>query len=128
MAEIRPMVGAAIPASLILGRKLDSIPFSGYHILIIAVLALVGFIEGYDLVMTGTLVLLAKAPLHLTDTDIRILVAFPTFMLPLGGFFFSEMSAPLSRKVIVLIGVFWTPFLTLLIPLVQKAEQLIILR
>ena len=128
MAEIRPMVGAAIPASLILGRKLDSIPFSGYHILIIAVLALVGFIEGYDLVMTGTLVLLAKAPLHLTDTDIRILVAFPTFMLTLGGFFFSAISDHLSRKVIVLIGVFLTTFLTLLIPLVQNAEQLIILR
>jgi hypothetical protein len=49
-------------------RKLDSIPFSGYHILIITVLALVGFIEGYDLVMTGSLLMLAKAPLHLTDT------------------------------------------------------------
>ena len=35
--------------------QLDSIPFSGYHILIIAVLALVGFIEGYDLVITGSL-------------------------------------------------------------------------
>ena len=54
-----------------LGRKLDSIPFSGYHILIIVVLALVGFIEGYDLVMTGSLLVLAKAPLHLTNTDIR---------------------------------------------------------
>ena len=69
MAEIRPMVGAAIPAGLILGRKLDSIPFSGYHILIIAVLALVGFIEGYDLVMTGSLVVLAKEPLHLTSSE-----------------------------------------------------------
>jgi MFS family permease len=34
----------------------------------------------------------------------------------------------LSRKTIVLIGVFLTTFLTLLIPLVQTAEQLIILR
>jgi len=34
----------------------------------------------------------------------------------------------LSRKSIVLIGVFLTTFLTLLIPLVQTAEQLIILR
>ena len=65
-----------------LGRKLDSIPFSGYHILIIAVLALVGFIEGYDLVMTGSLLVLAKAPLHLSDS----------FMLCLGGFFFSAVS------------------------------------
>jgi hypothetical protein len=31
-------------ASHMLGRKLDSIPFSRYQILIIAVLALVGFI------------------------------------------------------------------------------------
>ena len=47
------------------------IPFSGYHVLIIGVLALVGFIEGYDLVMTGSLLVLAKTPLHLTDTEIR---------------------------------------------------------
>ena len=80
MAEVRPMLRSE-SASQVLGRKLDSIPFSGYHILIIAVLALVGFIEGYDLVMTGSLVVLAKGPLHLTGTDIRILVSFPTFML-----------------------------------------------
>ena len=115
-------------ASRVLGNKLDSIPFSGYHVLIIAVLALVGFIEGYDLVMTGSLLVLAKAPLHLTNSDIRILVAGPTFMLCLGGFFFSAVSDHLSRKSIVLIGVFLTTLLTLLIPLVQNAEQLIILR
>jgi MFS family permease len=116
------------PASRVLGRKLDSIPFSGYHVLIIVVLALVGFIEGYDLVMTGSLLVLAKGPLHLTGTDIRILVSGPTFMLCLGGFFFSAVSDHLSRKIIVLIGVFLTTFLTLLIPLVQTADQLIILR
>jgi MFS family permease len=128
MAEVRPVVGSVISASHVLGRKLDSIPFSGYHILIIAVLALVGFIEGYDLVMTGSLLVLAKAPLQLTDTDIRWLVAGPTFMLCLGGFTFSALSDHLSRKSIVLIGVIATTFLTLLIPLVQNAEQLIILR
>src|SRR5215469_11213892 len=128
MAEIRPRSGSAAPANFVLGRKLDSIPFSGYHILIIAVLALVGFIEGYDLVMTGSLLVLAKAPLHLTDTDIRWLAVGPTFMLCLGGFFFSAVSDHLSRKSIVLIGVIATTFLTLLIPLVQTAEQLIILR
>ncbi|HJU16676.1 MAG TPA: MFS transporter [Stellaceae bacterium] len=115
-------------ASRVLGNKLDSIPFSAYHILIIAVLALVGFIEGYDLVMTGSLLVLAKGPLHLTGTDIRILVSGPTFMLCLGGFFFSAISDHLSRKSIVLIGVFLTTLLTLLIPLVQTAQQLIILR
>jgi MFS family permease len=128
MAELRPIAGTAGGASYVLGRKLDSIPFSGYHILIIVVLALVGFIEGYDLVMTGSLLVLAKAPLRLTETDIRWLASGPTFMLCLGGFFFSAISDHLSRKSIVLIGVFLTTFLTLLIPLVQNAEQLIILR
>jgi MFS family permease len=116
------------PASRVLGQRLDSIPFSGYHALIIFVLALVGFIEGYDLVMTGSLLVLAKKPLHLTGTDLRILVSGPTFMLCLGGFFFSAVSDHLSRKIIVLIGVFLTTFLTLLIPLVETANQLIILR
>jgi MFS family permease len=128
VAEVRAFARSTTSAAQELGRKLDSIPFSGYHVLIIAVLALVGFIEGYDLVMTGSLVVLAKGPLHLTSTDIRILVSFPTFMLCIGGFFFSAVSDHLSRKVIVLIGVFLTTFLTLLIPLVQNAEQLIILR
>ncbi len=74
MAEVRPIARSATTASFVLGRKLDSIPFGGYHVLIIAVLALVGFIEGYDLVMTGSLVVLAKGPLHLTGADIRMLV------------------------------------------------------
>ena len=125
-ASVAGMTGS--PASRVLGNKLDSIPFSGYHVLIIVVLALVGFIEGYDLVMTGSLLVLAKAPLHLTDVHIRWLAVGPTFMLCLGGFFFSAISDHLSRKSIVLIGVFLTTFLTLLIPLVQTAEQLVILR
>ena len=105
MAEVRPIARSATTASFVLGRKLDSIPFSGYHVLIIAVLALVGFIEGYDLVMTGSLLVLAKAPLHLTGTDIRWLAVGPTFMLCLGGFFSSAVSDHLSRKTIMLIGV-----------------------
>jgi putative MFS transporter len=128
MAEVRPLVRSANTASHELGRKLDSIPFSGYHVLIIAVLALVGFIEGYDLVMTGSLLVLAKKPLQLTETDIRWLASGPTFMLCIGGFFFSAISDHLSRKAIVLIGVILTTFFTLLIPLVQNAEQLIIVR
>ena len=55
MAELSFVQTNGSSASRVLGRKLDSIPFSAYHILIIAVLALVGFIEGYDLVMTGSL-------------------------------------------------------------------------
>ena len=59
MAEIRPFARSATAPGFVLGRKPDSIPFSAYHILIIAVLALVGFIERYDLVMTGSLLVAA---------------------------------------------------------------------
>jgi MFS family permease len=120
--------GTGSAAGRVLGGKLDSIPFSGYQVLIIAVLALVGFIEGYDLVMTGSLLVLAKQPLHLTGSDIRWLIFGPTVTLTIGGFFFSALSDHLSRKMIVLIGVIATTFFTLMIPLVRTAEQLIIVR
>jgi putative MFS transporter len=128
MAEIRPIARSVTAASHVLGRKLDSIPFSAYHVAIIAVLALVGFIEGYDLVMTGSLLVLAKAPLHLSGSDIRWLAVGPTFMLCLGGFASSAVSDHWSRKAIMMIGVIATTFFTLMIPLVQNAEQLIIVR
>ncbi|HEY3912628.1 MAG TPA: MFS transporter [Stellaceae bacterium] len=128
MAEIRPAAQPVNMASYALGRKLDSIPFGGYHISIIAVLALVGFVEGYDLVMTGSLLVLAKTPLHLTGSDIRWLAVGPTFMLCVGGFASSAVSDHWSRKTIMLIGVVATTFFTLLIPLVQDAQQLIMLR
>ena len=128
MAEIRPIDRPATPASFVLGRKLDSIPFSGYHVLIIAILALVGFIEGYDLVLTGSLLVLAKQPLNLTGPDIRWLAVGPTFMLCIGGFASSAISDHWSRKAVMLVGVIATTFCTLLIPLVQSAEQLIIVR
>jgi len=126
---VNPSAAArANSASAILGGKLDSIPFSGYHMLIIAVLGLVGFIEGYDLVMTGSLLVLAKGPLQLTGPDIKWLAVGPTFMLCLGGFLSSAVSDHWSRKTIMLIGVIATTFCTLLIPLVQTSEQLIIVR
>ena len=128
MAEARAIGQPAGAAGFALGRKLDSIPFSAYHVSIIAVLGLVGFIEGYDLVMTGSLLVLAKGPLQLTDPDIRWLAVGPTFMLCLGGFLSSAVSDHWSRKTIMLIGVVATTFFTLLIPLVQTAEQLIIVR
>ena len=65
MAQIHPVGRLTTPAGHVLGRKLDSIPFSPYHMMLIAVLALVGFVDGYDLVMTGSLLVLAKQPLHL---------------------------------------------------------------
>ena len=128
MAEIRPIARSVTGVGYLLGRKLDSIPFSGYHILIITVLALVGFIEGYDLVLTGSLLVLAKAPLQLTGPDIRWLIVGPGIMLCIGGFASSAVSDHFSRKTIMLIGVIATTFFTLLIPLVQTAEQLIIVR
>jgi len=38
MAEIRPDGRSTSPAGHALGRKLDSIPFSRYHLMLIAVL------------------------------------------------------------------------------------------
>ena len=128
MESARAFGRAPKAASFVLGEKLDSIPFSSYHVLIIGVLALVGFIEGYDLVMTGSLLVLAKVPLQLGDTDIRLLAAGPTLMLCIGGFLSSAVSDHWSRKTIMLIGVIATTFCTLLIPLVQTADQLIIVR
>jgi hypothetical protein len=63
MALVRPAGPLTTPAGHALGRKLDSIPFRPYHMMLIAVLALVGFVDGYDLVMTGSLLVLAKQPL-----------------------------------------------------------------
>jgi MFS family permease len=76
----------------------------------------------------GSLLVLAKAPLHLTEADIRWLAVGPTFMLCLGGYASSAVSDHWSRKTVMLIGVVATTFFTLLIPLVQSAEQLIIVR
>jgi len=128
MGDARATGRLAPTPGFVLGEKLDSIPFSAFHLLIIAVLALVGFIEGYDLVMTGSLLVLAKGPLQLTDTDIRWLAVGPTFMLCIGGFLSSVVSDHWSRKTIMLIGVIATTFCTLLVPLVQTADQLIIVR
>ncbi len=120
-----PSAGAGSRA---LGRKLDSVPFSAYHLMLIAVLGLVGFVDGYDLVMTGSLILLAKGPLHLTPTDIRFLAVASTSMICVGGFVASAISDHFSRKTIMLIGVAATTFFTLLIPLVHTANQLILVR
>jgi putative MFS transporter len=124
-----PRVGtSAIPSSHVLGSKLDSIPFSPYHLLIILVLGLVGLVDGYDLAMTGSLLVLAKEPLHITPGEIRLLAIASNLMICVGGFTASAISDHFSRKTIMLIGVATTNFFTLLIPLVQSGEQLIIIR
>jgi MFS family permease len=128
MAEIRPIGRSTLPAGHVLGRKLDSIPFSRYHMMLIAVLSLVGFVDGYDLVMTGSLLVLAKQPLHLAPDQIRFLAIASTMMIVVGGFLASTISDHYSRKTIMLIGVAGITFFTLLLALVQTGEQLIILR
>jgi MFS family permease len=128
MAEALFIGRSPTAASVVLGQKLDSVPFGAYHIMVISVLALVGFVEGYDLSITGLLLVMAKAPLHLSAADIRFLVVGPTFMACVGGFIASAMSDHLSRKSVMQIGIVGTTFFTLLIPLVQSAEQLIIVR
>jgi hypothetical protein len=88
-----PTVGvSSARASHVLGRKLDTIPFSTYHLAIIAVLGFIGLVEGYDLSITGSLLVLAKHPLHLTETDIRFVAVASTLMACVGGFIASAMS------------------------------------
>jgi MFS family permease len=120
--------GSGIPASHILGRKLDSIPFSAYHVMLILVLGAVGFVEGYDLALGGSLLVLAKVPLQLTGGQIRWLVVAPTALVVAGGFTASAMSDRISRKTVMQIGVVISTGFTLLIPLAQTGTQLIMLR
>jgi MFS family permease len=115
-------------AAYVLGKKLDSIPFSAYHLLLIVVLGTVGFVEGYDLALGGSLIVLAKGPLGLTGEDIRWLVAGPTFLVVVGGFTASALSDRLSRKLIMQIGVVVSTLFTLMIPLAQSPAQLIVIR
>jgi MFS transporter, putative metabolite:H+ symporter len=117
-----------MPAISILGRKLDSIPFSPYHVAVILVLGLVGFTDGYDLALTGSLLVLAKGPLHITPEQIRWLTVAATMFVVVGGFISAAISDHVSRKSIIQIGVVGMTFFTLLIPFVQTAEQLIVVR
>jgi len=119
---------SGVPASHILGQKLDSIPFSAYHVLVILVLGAVGFVEGYDLALGGSLLVLAKGPLQLTGEQIRWLAVAPTLLVVVGGFTASAMSDRISRKTVMQIGVVVSTFFTLLIPLAQSGTQLIIIR
>jgi MFS family permease len=128
MSSIGFAGGSVIPASHILGRKLDSIPFSGYHVLVILVLGAVGFVEGYDLALGGSLLVLAKVPLQLTGAQVRWLAVAPTVLVVAGGFIASAISDRISRKTVMQIGVVISTFFTLLIPLAQSGTQLIVIR
>jgi MFS transporter, putative metabolite:H+ symporter len=115
-------------ASLVLGGRLDSIPFSAYHLMIIVVLGLVAVVDGYDLAMTGSLLVLAKGPLHMTATETRLLAVAANFAVVIGGFLAAGVSDHWSRRTFILIGVAAINLFTLLILVVQTGEQLIVIR
>ena len=118
----------ASPASYVLGRKLDSIPFSAHHLLLIMVLGTVGFVEGYDLALGGSLLVLAKVPLGMTAEQIRWLAIVPTLTAIAGGYTASAISDRISRKAVMQIGVVISTGFTLLIPFAQNGTELIIIR
>ena len=126
---VTPVIGTlATGPSHVLGRKLDSIPFAAYHVVLIVVLGFVGFIEGYDLALSGSLLVLAKGPLHLGPEEVRTLAVWPTFVVVLGGFSAAAMSDRISRVAVMQIGVIVSTACTLLILLAQNFEQLLVLR
>jgi len=118
----------ATPASHVLGRKLDSIPFSPFHLSVILVLGFVALVDGYDGSMTGTLLVLAKQPLHISPGQIRFLAVASSLAACVGGFIASAISDHWSRRTVMLIGVAAINFFTLLISLAQSGEQLIVIR
>ncbi|MGA8382543.1 MAG: MFS transporter, partial [Stellaceae bacterium] len=118
----------AIPASHVLGGKLDSIPFSPFHLGVILVLGFVALVDGYDGSMTGTLLVLAKQPLHITPGEIRLLAVASSLAACVGGFTAAAISDHWSRRTVMLLGVAAINLFTLLIPLTQSGEQLIVIR
>jgi MFS transporter, putative metabolite:H+ symporter len=118
----------AISASHVLGGKLDSIPFSPFHMGVILVLGFVALVDGYDGSMTGSLLVLAKQPLHITPSEIRLLAVAGALTACIGGFVAAAISDHWSRRTVMLLGVAAINFFTLLIPLAQSGEQLIIIR
>jgi MFS transporter, putative metabolite:H+ symporter len=128
MTDAFAATAADRPASYVLGRKLDSIPFSLYHLQVILVLGAVGFVEGYDLALGGSLLVLAKEPLHLTAEQVRLLAVVPTLFIVIGAFTAAAISDRLSRKTVMQIGVVLSTFFTLFIPLAQTGTQLVVIR
>jgi MFS transporter, putative metabolite:H+ symporter len=128
MTEAPRAPAPATPASHVLGGKLDSIPFSPFHLGVIVVLGLVALVDGYDGSMTGTLLVLAKRPLHITPGEIRLLAVASSLAGCVGGFIAAGVSDHWSRRTVMLLGVAGINFFTLLIPLSQNGEHLILIR
>jgi MFS transporter, putative metabolite:H+ symporter len=118
----------AISASHVLGAKLDRIPFSPFHLSVILVLGFVALVDGYDGSVTGTLLVLAKKPLHITPGEIRLPAVASSLAACVGGFVAAAISDHWSRRTVMLLGVAAINFFTLLIPLAQSGEHLIIIR
>jgi len=78
--------------------------------------------------LSGSLLVLAKAPLHLTPDEVRWLAVGPTFVVVLGGFAAAAMSDRVSRLTVMQIGVILSTLCTLLILVSQNFEQLLTLR
>jgi MFS transporter, putative metabolite:H+ symporter len=128
MRAISSTAMMAISASHVLGRKLDAIPFGPFHLGVILVLGLVALVDGYDGSMTGTLLVLAKKPLHVTPGEIRVLAVAASLAACLGGFVAAAISDHWSRRTVMLLGVAAINLFTLLIPIAQNGEQLIVIR
>ena len=116
------------PPAMCSAAKLDSIPFSPFHLCVILVLGFVALVDGYDGSMTGTLLVLAKKPLHITAGEIRLLAVASSLAACIGGFVAAAISDHWSRRTVMLLGVAAINFCTLLIPLAQSGEQLIVIR
>jgi MFS family permease len=123
-----PRVRTTLPASHVLGGKLDSIRFSPFHLGVILVLGFVALVDGYDGSMTGTLLVLAKKPLDITPGQIRLLAVASSLAACVGGFVAAAISDHWSRRTVMLLGVAAINFFTLSIPLAQSGEHLIIIR
>jgi MFS transporter, putative metabolite:H+ symporter len=128
MSEAPRAATTTFPASHVLGSKLDSIPFSPFHLGVIVVLGLVALVDGYDGSMTGTLLVLAKKPLNIAPGEIRFLAVASSLAACVGGFAAAAISDHWSRRTVMLLGVVGINFFTLLIPLAQSGEHLIVIR
>jgi putative MFS transporter len=122
------IAGTVVSASHVLGSKLDSIPFSPFHLGVIVVLGLVALVDGYDGSMTGTLLVLAKRPLHISPGEIRLLAVASSVAACVGGFVAAAISDHWSRRTVMLLGVAGINLFTLLIPLAQSGQHLILIR
>ena len=83
--------------------------------MVILVLGTVGFVEGYDVALSGSLMVLAKEPLQLAGEPDCWLAVAPILFLVVGTFTASAISDRISRKTVMQIGVIITTFLTLLV-------------